>query len=481
MVDRDLHDFLEKLERLGELQRVGVEVDPCLEIAEITDRVSKAGGKALLFEQVKGSALPVATNLFGSAQRLAVALGMDDARVLGDRLAKLIADLSPARLEERLTAFSELSSVVCVRPKIVAEAPCQEIVEDKPDLMSYPFLKGWPGDGLPRHGGRFITLPLVFTRDPETGRPNCGMYRVALVDARRAGIHWYAGRGGERHYRAYQARRERMPVAVAVGGPPALVFAAMLPLPDPLDEMHFAGFLRGTPVEMARCRTSELLVPARAELVIEGYLEPGEMMMDGAFGNHTGYYSPPAEVPVLHVSCITRRRDCICPATVVGRPPMEDCHLARAAWRLLLPLVQLENPEVVDINFPPEWIFHTSGVVSVKRTEQTGREILARLWQNAWLCAARLLVVVDADQDVGDLAGVAWRVINNVDWARDLISSPEAETDARATGMPWGGSRMGIDATRKDVTSSGSPWPAEIRMDDAIKRLVDRRWKEYGF
>ncbi len=481
MVGRDLHDFLEGLEQLGELQRVDVEVDPCLEIAEITDRVSKAGGKALLFKKVRGSTLPVATNLFGSARRLAVALGVEDVRVLGERLAGLLADLPHASVEERLAVFPELPAVASLHPEVVTEAPCQEVVEDEPDLLSYPFHKGWPGDGLPHHGGRFITLPLVFTRDLETGLPNCGMYRVALVDARTAGIHWYVGRGGERHYRAYQTRRKRMPVAVAVGGPPALVFAAMLPLPEALDEMHFAGFLRGASVEMVRCRTNELLVPARADLVIEGYLEPGETLLDGAFGNHTGFYAPPAEVPVLHVTCITRRRDCICPATVVGRPPMEDCHLARAVWRMLLPLVQQESPEVVDLNFPPEWIFHTSGVVSLNRTgHSTGREILVKLWQNAWLRAARLLVAVDADQDVTDLAGVAWRVINNADWARDLVLSQGTETGT-APGFPWGESRLGIDATRKDLTGSGSPWPEEIRMDNAIKRLVDERWKEYGF
>ncbi len=481
MVDRDLHDFLERLEQMGELQRVRVEVDPCLEIAEITDRVSKSGGKALLFEKVKGSAVPAVTNLFGSAKRLAVALGVGDARVLGDRLAGLLSALPHDSVKERLAAFPELPAVASLRPEVVVEAPCQDVVQDEPDLLSYPFLKGWPGDGHPRPGGRFITLPLVFTRDPATGRPNCGMYRVALIEARRAGIHWYAGRGGECHYQAYQARRERMPVAVAVGGPPALVFSAMLPLPDALDEMHFAGFLRGAPVEIVRCRTSELLVPAQAELVIEGYMEPGETVLDGAFGNHTGFYALPAEVPVLHVTCITRRRNCICPATVVGRPPMEDCHLARAAWRMLLPLVQLENPEVVDLNFPPEWIFHTSGVISVNRTRHsTGLEILAKLWQNAWLRAARLLVAVDADQDVGDLAGVAWRVINNVDWARDLLLTP-AGTGAGALGSLWGESRLGIDATRKGVTGSGSPWPDEIRMDEDVKRLVDRRWREYGF
>jgi 4-hydroxy-3-polyprenylbenzoate decarboxylase len=482
MVNRDLHDFLERLERLGELQHVRVEVDPCLEIAEITGRVCKAAGKALLFDKVKGSAFPVATNLFGSARRLAEALGVDDFKVPGERLAELLAELPAGPLEKKLAAFPVLHSVAHLRPEIAAQAPCQQVVEDEPDLTRYPFLKGWPDDGLPHHGGRFITLPLVFTRDHETGLTNCGMYRVDLFDARRGGIHWYAGRGGEHHYRTYQACRERMPVAVALGGAPALLFAAMLPLPDGLDEMHFAGFLQGAPVEMVRCRTSELSVPAHAELIIEGYLEPGENELDGAFGNHTGFYAPPAEVPVLHVTCITRRRDCICPATVVGRPPMEDSHLARAMWRMLLPLVQLNAPGVVDINFPPEWIFHTSGVVSVKRTgPATGRETLAQLWQSAWLRAARLLVVVDADQNIDDLAGVAWRVINNVDWSRDLIVTPEVVKGVGAAGFPWGGSRLGIDATRKDLTSSGLPWPAEIRMDDAVKRLVDGRWKEYGF
>jgi len=478
---RDLHAFLDRLEAENDLQRIAIEVDPLLEVAEITDRVCKREGKALLFQSVAGSPFPAATNLFGSERRVARALGVDDCRIPGEKLARLLEGLPHGRVGEKMAALPRIPAFARCAPEVVFSAPCQEVVEESPDLTRYPFLKGWPHDGSPGRDGRFITLPLVFTRDPETGTANCGIYRIALFGGQQAGIHWYRGRGGERHYRACQARRERMPVAVALGGAPACLLSAMLPLPETLDEMHLAGFLLGKPVELVRCRTNDLLVPARAELVIEGYLEPGETAMDGAFGNHTGFYGAPAEIPVLRVTCITRRHDCICPSTVVGRPPMEDCHLARAAWQFLLPLLQTEVPEVVDIYFPPEWIFHASGIVSVRTAAPgAGREIIGRLWENEWLRSARLLAVVDADQDVRDLSGVAWRLINYADWQRDLQVSTFPGSQGGSDGFPWGGSRLAIDATRKKVTASDHPWPEEVRGDAAVKRLVDARWKEYG-
>lgn len=470
---RSLHEFLGELERRGELHRVGNEVDPRLEIAAITDRVCKSagGGKALLFETVRGGEIPVATNLFGSPRRMAAALGVSTLEELTARMEEL---LGPAGGSDPLAAPHVVDALQQYLPVTGTMAPCQEIVETVPDLSRYPFLTSWPGDGQPHGDGRFITLPLVITRDPDTGCANCGMYRVWIAGERSAGIRWYAGKGGDRHGRKYRERGEPMPVAIAVGGDPSLALAAMMPLPEEVDEMQFAGWLRGAPVEMVRCRTNELLVPAGAELVIEGFVEPGETILDGAFGNHTGFYVPAAQVPNLRVSCVTRRAACIYPATVVGPPPMEDCHLAQAAAQLLLPLFRRRWPDIVDISFPVEWIFHGGAIVAVRQDAAVrAKELMEELWASELMGGARLIIVVDADADVRDLSHVAWRIVNLPDWRRDLVVS------AREQGtplFPWLGSRLGIDATR----CGGGGRPPELAMDEEIRRLVDQRWGEYG-
>uniref|UniRef100_A0A831U1Q6 UbiD family decarboxylase n=1 Tax=Geobacter metallireducens TaxID=28232 RepID=A0A831U1Q6_GEOME len=468
-----LHDFLAELERFGELHRVRAQVDPLLEAAAITDRVSKlpGGGPALLFERVKGSAIPAATNLFGSLRRMALALGLSSLDDLADRMEALLAQLPPDQAGQGLAALPRLGEFRRFAPVETGVACCQEIVDDAPDLARCPFLQCRPGDG-----GRFITLPQVFTRDPETGLPNCGMYRVRIFDGNRVGIRWHAGRGGELHWRQYRERGERMPVAVALGGDPAAMVAATLPLPETVDEMQFAGWLRGRPLEMVRCRTNELLVPAGAELVIEGYIEPGETAQDGPFGNHTGFSIPSAAVPVMGVTCITRRRECICPATVVGPPPAEDCFMAKAAERLFLPLLRRRWPAVVDINLPLEWIFHGGAIVAVRDGGGEGgvRRLVEEIWASGMLGAARVVVVVDDDTDARDLSRVAWRVMNMADWRRDLFV---AEGGGEPP-LPWLGARLGIDATRKGRFRSVAP---ELGMDEATKRLIEERWREYGF
>ncbi|HML77690.1 UbiD family decarboxylase [Geobacter sulfurreducens] len=471
MANGDLHDFLAELERLGDLHRVAAEVDPVLEVAAITDRVSKlpGGGKGLLFERVKGSRFPLVTNVFGSAGRVAAALGAATLDDLTARMESLLAAVPPAKTASPLEAMASLAEMRRFAPMIVEKAPCQEVVE-APDLLRYPFPHSWPGDG-----GRFITLPLVVTRDPETNTPNCGMYRVRVVDGASAGIRWYAGKGGELHCRRHRERGERMPVAVAIGGDPAAILAAILPLPEGFDEMLFAGFLRGRPLELARCRTSDLLVPAGAELVLEGYVEPGETVMDGAFGNHTGFYAPAAPVPLMRLTCITRRTDCLCPATVVGRPPMEDCYLAKAAERLLLPVLRMRWPEIVDISYPLEWIFNGGAVLSLRECSSSRvRRIVTELWSSGLAGAGRLLVAVDEGTRVDDPAEVAWRAMNAVDWRTDLII---AERDAAAA-WPGLGSRLAIDATRSAARRYGAE---ELVPDRETARRVDSRWREYGF
>jgi len=432
---------------MGELQRVEAEVDPELEIAAITDRHSKApgGGKALLFCRVKGSPFPVATNLFGSYARMAAALEVAELKELGARMEQLL-----------------LAPEAAPPPVPVEKAPCQEVVQRVPALASFPFLTSWPGDG-----GRFITLPLVFTRDPETGAVNCGMYRVRLFDDECAGIRWKPGSGGFAHYQKYAAAGKPMPVAIAVGADPALTLAASLPLPDPFDELSFAGFLRGEPVELARCLSvPELSVPARAELVIEGYVEPGQTRREGPFGNHTGRYDPGEEVPLLRVTRITHRSDPICQATVVGPPPMEDCYLAKAAERLLTPLSRRLCPEIVEITLPMEGIFHGCALVAIRKERPgQGREVLAKLRSGGWLSRGKLLLVLDASPAAATLPGAFWQALNAVRFPDDLLLA---------------GGCLGIDATAKLPEEGGEPFE-ELRQDPTVSALVERRWREYGF
>jgi len=438
----DIRDFIAVLESRGLLHRVSAGVNPALEIAEITARASKmpGGGKALLFERVRGSAFQVATNLFGSQQRMLLALGGGLTNIIatGDDMSRGFA------------------------PVTIDNAPCQEVVERKnADLTRFPFLKLMPEDGG-HEGGRFITLPLVLTKDPETGSQNCGMYRVQIHGRKTATIRWLPGSGGVRHYEKYAALGGRMPVAVAVGGPPALTVAACAPLPDDVDEMAFAGFLRGAAVETTKCLTNDLTIPAHAELVIEGYVDPGETLVEGPFANHTGYYSPPAPAPVFHATCVTHRRDAIVPATVVGRPPVENCYMAEAVGRLMMPFMRRDFPEIAALSFIREGIFHGCAVLSVREPPGGVQAFIRRVWASGgMLRGSRLLVVVDADVDASDLSYVTWRVFNNADWRRDVLID---ET----------GARLAIDATRK------RDGRIEARMGGEVEALVSARWSEYG-
>uniref|UniRef100_C6E911 UbiD family decarboxylase n=1 Tax=Geobacter sp. (strain M21) TaxID=443144 RepID=C6E911_GEOSM len=447
MAFKDLRGFIAGLEAAGELQRVAAEVDPDLEIACITDRQSKlpGGGKALLFENVKGSPFPVATNLFGSPARMALALGVAKLDRLSEAMEALL--LCPGRAP---------------LPLLVDQAPCREVVELAPDLLCYPFLKSWPGDG-----GRFITLPLVFTRDPETGADNCGMYRVRIFDDRSAGVRWKNGSGGWEHYQKHLASGKRMPVAIAIGADPALTLAASLPLPAGLIEVSLAGYLRGEPVPMLRCLDSDLLVPADAELVIEGFVEPGVTRNEGDFGNHTGSYDQGEEVPLLTVTCITRRRDPICQATVVGPPPMEDCWMAKAAERLLLPLIRRQCPEIVDLLLPLEGIFHGCALIGIKKSlPGQGRRVLETLRLEGWLKRGKLLVAIDATDNPLTLSEGFWRALNAVSFPRDLAVTPDG--------------CLGVDATRKLPEEGGGQY-RELKQDASVSAQVARRWREYGF
>ncbi len=458
----DLRDFVSQLEQSGELLRVKVGIDPEGEIAEVTDRVSKGagGGRALFFESVKGHPFPVLTNLFGSPRRTALALGTDDIEALAGRIGRELAACVGGSAAERLTRLVEAPEW---RPRAVSHAPCRQVLRsENPDLSILPALRSWPGDG-----GRFLTLPLVFTADPTTGRSNCGMYRVQILDGGRAAVHFGPVSDGGRHRAAWQARGEPMPAAIALGGDPALIYAAGAPLPPGVEEAAFAGYLRRKPLEMTGGLTCDLAVPAAAEFVVEGWFEPGETAPEGPFGNHTGYYVPAAPAPVFRAAALTHRAAPLYPCTVVGPPPMEDCYLAKATERLFLPLLRVDFPEIRDLNMPLEGIFHGCALLSIRKDAPgQARRLIEALWQGRLLKSSRMLVVLDEHVDVQDLSRSFWRTINHVDPGRDLLVD---------------GRRVGVDATRKlrGEGAEGAP-PKPVRRDEATRRLVDGRWPEYG-
>ncbi len=487
MAYRDLRDFINLLEKRGLLHRIKAEVDPLLEISEITDRMSKSpnGGKALFFEKVKGSQFPVVTNLFGSFERMCLALEVSKLDDVAKRIEDLLNQAPPKTFLEKIAMLPKLIELSKYLPKYVKSAPCQEVIEkDNSDLSTFPIIKCWPNDGQAEDEGRFITLPMVFTKDPETGKPNCGMYRIHIYDKKTTGMHWHIHKDGARHYEKYKKLGTRMPAAIAVGGDPAVIYSASAPLPEAIDEMLFAGFLRKAPVEMVKCITNDIQVPANSELVIEGYLKPGETRIEGPFGDHTGFYSPAEPYPVFHVTCITHRKNMIYPATLVGKPPMEDCYMGKATERIFLPLLRLDFPEIKDINLPMEGVFHNFALISIKKSYPGhAKKIIHGLWGKGQMTFAKLLIVVDDDVDVQNLSYTAWRVLNNVDWRRDVVIS-EGPLDAldHAANWPRYGAKMGIDATRKTREEGMMrDWPEEIYMTEEIKKLVDRRWKEYGF
>ncbi|WP_422447688.1 menaquinone biosynthesis decarboxylase [Thermoanaerobacterium sp. DL9XJH110] len=475
---KDLQDFVRVLEQKGQLKRIKAEVDSELEVTEIVDRVVKSGGPALLFENVKGSEFPLLVNTFGTYERMNLALEVESL----DDVAKEIEDLMDIShytgLFNKIRAGARLAKLAKIFPKKVKQGACQEVVE-KPDLSRLPVLKCWPGDG-----GKFITLPLVITRDPETGAQNMGMYRLQVYDEKTTGMHWHIHKDGREIYEKYKRLGEKMPVSVALGCDPATIYASTAPLPKEIDEMIFAGFLRKAPLELVKCKTNDIYVPANAEFILEGYVDIDELREEGPFGDHTGYYSVKDLYPVFHLTCMTRKKNPIYPATVVGKPPMEDCFLGKATERIFLPLLKIQCPEIVDINFPLEGVFHNCVIVSIKkRYPGHAKKVMHALWGIGQMMYTKLIIVVDEHVDPKDLSTVAWKVFNNIDARRDVVIV-EGPLDAldHASPVKHYGSKMGIDATKKwKEEGYEREWPDDIVMDPKIKEMVDRRWKEYGF
>ena len=486
MAPRDLAEFVALLDKRGQLHRVSVPVSRDLEIAEITDRVSKSSpdrNVALLFERVEGSDAPVLINAYGSRDRMAWALGVDNLDVPGQRVAKLLDPKLPGGFTDKLRKLATLADVAKAAPRQVTQAPCHEFVETtRPSLAGLPILRCWPGDA-----GRFITLPAVFTRDPVTGGRNVGMYRLQVFDDQTLGMHWQIHKGGAEHQHRAEQRATgggRMPVAIVLGGEPVVTYAASAPLPPGLDEVVFAGWLRGSGIEMVRCRTVDLDVPANAEIVLEGWVDPRERRLEGPFGDHTGYYSLAREYPVFHLTAVTRRARPIYPATIVGRPPQEDYWLGKTTERLFLPIIRMMLPEVVDMNMPAEGVFHNLVIVSIrKRYPGHARKVMSALWGMGLMMLAKTIIVVSEHVDVHDLSEVAWRATGNIDPKRDLmiVEGPMDDLDHAAIRHRFGG-KLGVDATDKGpMDDLGQPWPDEIRMTPEVRERVTRRWKDYGF
>ena len=479
MAYADLQSFVARLEKAGELVRIREPLDPYLEICEVTDRVCKAGGPALLFEAVKGKTVPVLTNAFGSLKRMCLALEVDRLDQIGEEIQQLLALKPPQGFMDKLRLLPRLKRLRDLLPRTVDQGPCQEVVfRENPDLSAYPVLTTWPLDG-----GPFITLPLVITRDPLTGKRNVGMYRLQVFDDRTLGVHWQLHKVGAQHFRSAEALGKDLPVAVALGPDPALTYAATAPLPEEMDEFMFAGFLRREPVKLVQCRTIDLEVPANAQIVIEGIVPAGKRRREGPFGDHTGYYSLADDYPVLEVTCITQRKNPIYPATVVGVPPMEDAFLGKATERIFLPLLRQTLPEIRDMHLPAAGAFHNFVLVSIdKRYPGHAKKIMMALWGLGQMMFSKFIVVFDGEVDVQDLNQVLWQWGANVDPRRDsvLVEGPVDVLD-HAAPLPSLGGKIGFDATTKwPEEGFGRPWPDKIRMDPQVTKRIDQLWSRLG-
>ncbi|HEY7912266.1 MAG TPA: menaquinone biosynthesis decarboxylase [Blastocatellia bacterium] len=481
MAYQDLRQFISALEKRGELKRIRAEVDPELEITEITDRVSKRGGPALLFENVRGHDIPVLINALGSRERMLMGLGVRDYSEVTGRIIELTDVKSPQGLLEKIKMLPRLADIGKMFPKVVGDGPCKERIlgEGRFSLLDLPIIKCWPEDG-----GRYITMPLVFTKNPATGKRNCGMYRMQVYDETTTGMHWQIHKHGAQHFR--NLRRGgggRLEVAVAIGTDPITTFCAIMPLPEDIDEMMIAGFLREKPVEMVRGETVEVEVPANAEIVLEGYVDTSERRIEGPFGDHTGYYSLEDEFPVFHVTCVTHRKKPVYQTTIVGKPPMEDCWMGEAIERIFLPLMQRQFPEVVDYHMPFAGVFHNLMIVSIKKNYPGhARKVMNSIWSLPQAQFTKCIVVVDDDTDVRDLNEVTWRVLNNIDPERDIqfMLGPVDQLDHASRLMNYG-SKMGIDGTRKWKSEGFTrPWPKELEMTEEVRSRIDKLWPKLG-
>jgi 4-hydroxy-3-polyprenylbenzoate decarboxylase len=477
----DLRQFISQLEKKRDLVRVKFPLSAKLEIAEIADRMVKSGGPALLFENVRETPdVPVAIGLYASHDRMALALH-DSPNNVATRIEELIKTRPPESLFGKMqTGLKLLPTAMSLGVKTVKDGPCKETkyFGDDVDLSKLPVLTCWPQDG-----GPFVTLPMVFTHNPNTGRRNVGMYRVQIYDRNTTGMHWQMHKVGAQHHREAAEKQQPIEAAVCLGGDPCLPFCALAPLPEEIDEMMFAGFLRGKQVEMVRCETIDVMVPADSEYVIEGTIDPHESRPEGPFGDHTGYYTPVEDYPVFRVKCITHRKKPVYPATIVGIPPMEDGWLGGAVGTIFKPLVRTQVPELIDMHLPVEACFHNCAIVSIKkRYPNHAYKVMHALWGLGQLMFSKVIIVVDEDVDVHNLSEVLWRVTNNIDPMRDVqIVKGPVDSLNHASPMVGYGSKMGIDATTKWPSEGHTrEWPDVVKMDRGTVAKIDEVWEQLG-
>lgn len=476
MAHKDLKSFVDLLKQEGELKEITLEVDPELEISAITDRVVKQGGPALLFTNVKGYPdIPVLINTFGSRRRMELALGAETLDEIASEIADLINPKVPDSLSGKLQMLPRLARLKNTQSKTVRSGPCHEIVEtDSASLSTLPIIKCWPNDG-----GKYITFPQVITKHPEKGTRNVGMYRLQVFDDKTLGIHWQRHKGGAHHYHVAETMEKRLEIAIVLGPDPETMYAATAPLPDEIDEYMLAGFLRRQSVELVKCRTVDLEVPANAQIVLEGYAEPFERRTEGPFGDHQGYYSLPDEYPVFHLTAITRCRNPIYPTIIVGPPPQEDGWLGKATERIFLPLLKTTLPEIVDIDLPVEGIFHNLAIVSIdKRYPGHARKVMHALWGLGQMMFTKVIIIVDKDVDIHNMREVAWRVGVSIDPKRDvLISEGPCDVLDFAAQIADVSGKLGIDATEKWPDEGfNRGWPEILRMPEEINKRVDALW-----
>jgi len=481
---KDLHEFVKRLESEGALKRISVEADVDLEITEITDRVSKAGGPALLFEKPRLAknnieySMPLLINMLGSKRRMELALEVSSVEDVARRIEDLLEMKPPEGLLDKMRLLPKISELGSFSPKRVKSGQAQEVVEtDNMSLASLPIMKCWPQDG-----GHFITFPLVVTKSPKNGRRNVGCYRMQVYDSRTTGMHWQIHKGGAEHFRwlERQGKGRRMEVAVAIGADPVTMLSGVLPLPEDVDEFLFAGFLRKEPVELVKCRSVDLEVPANSEIVLEGFVDLDDIRAEGPFGDHTGYYSLEDRFPAFHLTCLTRRRDPIYVSTIVGPPPMEDYWMGYAVERIFLPLLRKQMPEVVDMHMPAEGIFHNLLIVAIRKSYPGhARKVMHAIWGLPGAMFSKCIVVVDHDVDVHNPREVAWKAFNHIDPERDIqFTLGPVDQLEHASRLPSFGSKMGVDATTKWPSEGFTrPWPDEIKMDPEVKMKIDGIWK----
>jgi len=481
MAYRDLQHFIERLKIEKELVVIKERVSAHLEIAEITDRVSKKLGPALLFENVEGSAFPVAINLLGTERRMKLALDIDSYAEWTKRLDFFLEPRLPSGLIDKIKMLPQLGELTKVFPKEVSSGSCQEVVlkGDQVDLSKLPVLTCWPEDG-----GPFITLPLVFTKDPKSGKRNVGMYRMQVYDKNTTGMHWQLHKDAARQHQDAEASGSRkIPVSVVIGADPITVFSAICPLPPDLDEMMFAGFARNEAIRLVKCVTNDLEVPANAEFVLEGWVDPAERRDEGPFGDHTGFYTPVEPYAVFHVEAITHRKNPVYMTTIVGKPPQEDAHIGFAIERMFLPIMKKQFPEIIDMHMPDAGVIHNLMIVSIKkRYPGHARKIMHGIWGLGQAMFTKTIVVVDDHVDPHDLHTVAWYTLNNIDPQRDMefALGPIDVLDHASREFGFG-SHVGIDATRK-LPGEGfrRVWPNEITMSKEVKNRIDALWPRLG-